>query len=102
MIETEGIKGYRVGGSLRKIGRDAQDTGELFFEGVRVPVANRLGLGEGRGLCQMLDQLPYERLSIALGAVVTAEQAIEITTRHVKERRVYGKPLLDLQNTRFK
>jgi acyl-CoA dehydrogenase len=102
MLETQGLKGYRVGRSLRKIGRHAQDTCELFFEGVRVPVANRLGSGEGRGLFQMLDQLLYERLSIALGAVVTAEQAIEITTRYVKERKVHGKPLLDLQNTRFK
>jgi acyl-CoA dehydrogenase len=102
MLETQGLKGYRVGRSLRKIGRHAQDTCELFFEGVRVPVANRLGPREGRGLFQMLDQLPYERLSIGLGAVVTAEQAIEITTRYVKERKVRGKPLLDLQNTRFK
>jgi acyl-CoA dehydrogenase len=102
MLETQGLKGYRTGRSLRKIGRHAQDTCELFFEGIRVPVANRLGIGEGRGLFQMLDQLPYERLSIALGAVVTAEQAIDITTRYVKERRVQGKPLFDLQNTRFK
>ena len=102
MLETQGLKGYRVGRSLRKIGRHAQDTCELFFEGVRAPVVNRLGLGEGRGLFQMLDQLSYERLSIALGAVVTAEQAIEITTRHVKERRLHGKPLFDFQNTRFR
>jgi len=101
ILETQGLKGYRVGRSLRKIGRHAQETCELFFEGVHVPVASRLGPGEGRGLFQMLDQLSYERLSIALGAVVTAEQAIEITTRHVKERKVHGKPLLDLQNTRF-
>jgi acyl-CoA dehydrogenase len=102
ILETQGLKGYRVGRSLRKIGRHAQETCELFFEGVRVPVANRLGSGEGRGLFQMLDQLPYERLSIALGAVVTAEQAIEITRRYVKERKLHGKPLLDFQNTRFK
>jgi acyl-CoA dehydrogenase len=102
MLESHGLNGYRVGRSLRKLGRHAQDTCELFFEGVRVPVANRLGLGEGRGLFQMMDQLPYERLSIALAAVVAAEQAIEITTRYVKDRKLYGKSLLDLQNTRFK
>jgi acyl-CoA dehydrogenase len=102
MLDTQGLKGYRVGHSLQKIGRHAQETCELFFEGVRVPVANRLGLQEGRGLFQMMDQLSYERLSVALGAIVTAERAIEITMRHVKERKLHGKPLLDLQNTRFK
>jgi acyl-CoA dehydrogenase len=102
VLETQDLKGYRVGNSLRKIGRHTQNTCELFLEGVRVPIANRLGSGEGRALFQMMDQLPYERLSIALGAVVTAEQAIEITTRYVKERKVYDKPLFDLQNTRFK
>lgn len=102
MLETKGLKGYRVGRALQKIGRHAQETCELFFEEVRVPVANRLGLHEGRGLFQMMDQLPYERLSVALGAIVTAEQAIDITMRHVKERKLHGKPLLDLQNTRFK
>jgi acyl-CoA dehydrogenase len=102
VLETQDLKGYRVGNSLRKIGRHTQNTCELFFEGVRVPIANRLGSGEGRALFQMMDQLPYERLSIALGAVVTAEQAIEITTRYVKERKIYGKPLFELQNARFK
>lgn len=102
MLETPGLSGYRVGRSLRKIGRHAQDTCELFFEGVRVPIANRLGSTEGRGLFQMMDQLAYERLSIALGAVVTAENAIEITTQYVKQRKTHGKPLLDLQHTRFR
>jgi acyl-CoA dehydrogenase len=102
VIETQDLKGYRVGSPLQKIGRHTQNTCELFFEGVRVPVANRLGSGEGRALFQMMDQLSYERLSIALGAVVTAEQAIAITSRYVKERKVYGKPLFELQNTRFK
>jgi acyl-CoA dehydrogenase len=102
VVETENLKGYRVGNALRKIGRHTQNTCELFFEGVRVPIANRLGSGEGQALFQMMDQLPYERLSIALGAVVTAEHATEITTRYVKERKIYGKPLFELQNTRFK
>jgi acyl-CoA dehydrogenase len=65
-------------------------------------VANLLGPGEGRGLFQMVDQLRYERLSIGLSAVAAAERAVEITTRYVKERKTLGKPLLDLQNTRFK
>lgn len=102
MIETKDLPGYRVGRSLEKIGRHAQDTCELFFDAVRVPVANLLGSGEGRGLFQMMDQLKYERLSIGVSAVASAEHAVDITTRYVKERKAFGKPLLDLQNTRFK
>ena len=102
MVETPDLPGYRVGRSLEKIGRHAQDTCELFFDGVRVPVGNLLGPGQGRGLFQMMDQLHYERLSIGLGAVAVAERAVEITTRYVKERKAFGKPLLDFQNTRFK
>jgi acyl-CoA dehydrogenase len=102
MLETKNLPGYRVGRSLRKIGRHAQDTCELFFDAVRVPVTNLLGPGEGRGLFQMMDQLSYERLSIGVSAVAAAEHAVDITTRYVKERKAFGKPLLDLQNTRFK
>jgi acyl-CoA dehydrogenase len=102
MVETEGLTGYRVGRPLEKIGMHGQDTCELFFDGVRVPAANLLGPAEGRGFAQMMEQLPYERLQIALGAVASAEQAIVITTRYAKERKAFGKPLFDLQNTRFK
>jgi acyl-CoA dehydrogenase len=102
VLETKNLAGYRVGRSLEKIGRHAQDTCEMFFGGVRVPVGNLLGPGEGRGLFQMMDQLRYERLSIGISAVAAAERAVEITTRYVKERKAFGKPLLDLQNTRFK
>jgi acyl-CoA dehydrogenase len=102
MVETEALPGYRVGRSLNKIGRHAQDTCELFFDGVRVPAANLLGASEGRGLLQMMDQLRHERLSIGLSAVAAAESAVEITTRYVKDRNAFGKPLFELQNTRFK
>jgi acyl-CoA dehydrogenase len=102
VVETEGLAGYKPGRPLEKVGRHAQNTCELFFDGARVPVANLLGPGEGRGLFQMVDQLRYERLSIGLSAVAAAERAVEITTRYVKERKTLGKPLLDLQNTRFK
>jgi acyl-CoA dehydrogenase len=102
VVETQGLAGYKQGRSLEKVGRHAQNTCELFFDGARVPVANLLGPGEGRGLFQMMDQLRYERLSIGLSAVAAAERAVEITTRYVKERKTLGKPLLDLQNTRFK
>jgi acyl-CoA dehydrogenase len=102
VVETAGLAGYRVSRPLDKIGRHDQDTCELFFDEVRVPVANLLGAGEGRGLFQMMDQLRYERVSIGLGAVTTAERAIELTTKYVKERKAFGKPILDFQNTRFK
>lgn len=102
VLETNDLAGYRVGRSLQKIGRHSQDTAELFFDEVRVPTGNLLGSGEGRGLFQMMDQLSYERLSVAVSAVAAAERAVDITTRYVKERRAFGKPLIELQNTRFK
>nr|WP_294501135.1 acyl-CoA dehydrogenase family protein [uncultured Rhodopila sp.] len=102
VLETADLPGYQIGRPLQKLGRHTQDVCELFFDDVRVPVANLLGSGEGRGLFQLMDQLCYERLSIGLSAVAAAEAAVEITTRYVKERNAFGKPLLDLQNTRFK
>jgi len=102
VVETKDLAGFRTGRSMLKIGRHTQDTCELFFDDVRVPADNLLGSGEGRGLFQMMDQLRHERLSIALSAVASAEQAVEITTSYVKERKAFGNPLFNLQNTRFK
>jgi acyl-CoA dehydrogenase len=102
IVETKDLPGYRVGRPLEKVGMHAQDTCELFFDDVRVPATNLLGDGEGKGFSQMMEQLPYERLSVSIGAVATAERAVDITTRYVKERMAFGKPLLDFQNTRFK
>jgi acyl-CoA dehydrogenase len=102
MIETNDLSGYRVGRPLHKMGRRAQDTCELFFDDVPVSAGNLLGSSEGRGLFQMMDQFRYERLSIGLSAVAAAEHAIKITSDYVKERKAFGKPIFDLQNTRFK
>jgi acyl-CoA dehydrogenase len=102
MVETNELPGYRVGHPLEKVGMHGQDTCELFFDDAPVPAANLLGSAEGRGFAQMMEQLPYERLSIGVLAVAAAEQAVALTTRHVKDRRAFGKPLIDLQNTRFK
>ena len=102
VVETNHLSGYKVGVPLKKIGMHGQDTCEIFFDNVRVPAANLLGPSEGKGFFQMMEQLPYERLSIALGAVATAEAAIAITTQYVKERVAFGKPLIEFQNTRFK
>jgi alkylation response protein AidB-like acyl-CoA dehydrogenase len=103
VAETAHARGtYRVGRSLEKVGRHAQDTCELFFDEMRVPVANLLGPPEHRGFSQMMKQLPFERLCVGVGAVATMERAVELTARYAKERKAFGKPLIDLQNTRFK
>jgi len=102
MVETRDLPGFRRGRILEKIGQKGQDTAELFFDDVRVPVANLLGEREGQGFYQLMQQLPQERMIIALGAVASMHRAIELTTDYVRERRVFGQPLLDLQNTRFK
>jgi acyl-CoA dehydrogenase len=102
MAETKDLPGYTVGRPLAKVGMHGQDTCELYFENVRVPATNLLGAAEGRGMSQMMQRLPFERLSIAVGAVAMAEEAVAITIRYAKERALYGKPLFELQNTRFK
>ena len=102
IVERQNLNGYRVGSSLEKVGMHALDTCEIFFDDVSVPVSNLLGPTEGLGFSQMMEQLSYERLSVALGAVATAEYALAITTKYVKERIAFGKPLMEFQNTRFK
>lgn len=102
LVETRDLAGYRVGRPLEKVGRQGQDVCELFFDAVRVPAANLLGGAEGKGFFQIMDQLSYERLSVGVAAVATAEEAVAITVRYAKERTAFGKPLLDLQNTRMK
>jgi acyl-CoA dehydrogenase len=102
IVETKNLTGYHVGRPLEKVGMHGQDTCELFFDGVRVKAANLLGPIEGKGFSQMMEQLPYERLTVGLGAVVMAERAVAITTKYVKERVAFGQQLIDFQNTRFK
>jgi acyl-CoA dehydrogenase len=101
IVETHGLAGYQAGRALEKIGMHAQDTCELFFADMRVPVANLLGPAEGKGFAQMMEQLPYERLTVGVSAVAATERAVDLTTRYVKQRAAFGKPLIDLQNTRF-
>jgi acyl-CoA dehydrogenase len=102
VVETKDLQGYRVGRTLEKVGMHGQDTCELFFDDVRVPAANLLGGEEGRGFYQMMEQLPYERMGVAVGATATTEQAVAITIKHCKERKAFGKSLIEFQNTRFK
>ena len=102
MVETAGLPGFRVGRVLDKLGMHAQDTAELFFEDVRVPAANLLGGEEGKGMHQLMADLPYERLLIAVCAVAAIEGALEETLRYVRERKAFGQSIADFQNTRFK
>ncbi|BDT98211.1 acyl-CoA dehydrogenase family protein [Nocardia sputorum] len=93
--------GFRRGRVLDKVGQKGQDTSELFFEDVRVPVTNLLGTQEGQGFVQLMQQLPQERLIIAVGSVAGMEAALEVTLRYTKERHAFGKPLFAFQNTKF-
>ncbi|MBR1161238.1 acyl-CoA dehydrogenase family protein [Bradyrhizobium elkanii] len=102
VVETAGAEGYRRGRNLDKIGLHASDTSELFFDNVAVPPENLLGAEEGNGFVQLMQQLPQERLSLAIGAVASMERAVRITAEYTKERTAFGKPLLEFQNTAFK
>jgi len=102
MVETGDLAGFRRGATLDKIGQHGQDTSELFFDGCRVPAANVLGGTEGRGFAQLMDQLPYERAIIGLVAVAAMERALRLTTDYARERRAFGKALIEMQNTRFR
>jgi acyl-CoA dehydrogenase len=102
ILETQDLGGYRVGRFLDKIGQRAQDTNELFFENVRVPAERLLGGTEGRGFAQLMGDLPYERMIVAVQAVAAMEGALEETIRYVKGRRAFGKTILEFQNARFR
>ncbi len=95
------LPGFRRGRLLDKVGQHTIDTCELFFEDLRVPCANLLGPEEGQGFRQLMEQLPQERLIIAVGGVATLERAVQETLTYVKERKVFGQPLMQMQNTRF-
>jgi len=102
MVETADLPGFRRGRLLEKIGQHGLDTTELFFDDVRVPVENLLGDEEGKGFRQLMQQLPRERLLIAIGAVGTMQRAVDETLAYVAQRKLFGEPLLAMQNTRFK
>ena len=102
VVETDEVQGFRRGRVLDKIGQKANDTAELFFDEVRVPASNVIGPGEGQGFVQLMQQLPQERLIIALQGMAVIERALETTISYVKERRAFGKNLIDFQNTQFK
>jgi acyl-CoA dehydrogenase len=102
IVETEEVEGFERGRNLDKIGLKANDTSELFFNDVRVPTANLLGHEEGQGFVQLMQQLPQERLQIGTGAIGMIERALAVTIDYVKDRKAFGKAIIDFQNTQFK
>ncbi|HET7810425.1 MAG TPA: acyl-CoA dehydrogenase family protein, partial [Steroidobacteraceae bacterium] len=102
MVETRDLPGYRVGRVLDKMGLHGQDTSELFFEGVKVPADCLLGGEEGKGMHQLMHDLPYERTVIAVGAVGAMQGGVDETLKYVRERKTFGQPVWNYQNTRFK
>lgn len=104
LLVERGMPGFEKGKRLKKLGMKAQDTSELFFDNVKVPAENLLGgaAHENRGFICLMEQLPWERLQIAIGAVAAAQAAIDWTVEYTKDRKVFGQPVAAFQNTRYK
>jgi alkylation response protein AidB-like acyl-CoA dehydrogenase len=100
LVLERGMAGFSRGRNLDKVGQKSQDTAELFFDDVRVPVANRLG-EEGRGFYQLMGGLPQERLGVAVAAVAVIRRAIGLTVEYVRSRVAFNAPLGSLQHVRF-
>jgi alkylation response protein AidB-like acyl-CoA dehydrogenase len=101
LVLERGMDGFERGRNLAKLGQHAQDTAELFFREVRVPVANLLGT-DGGGFGHLVDRLPQERLSIAISGVAGARAALEMTLTYVKERAAFGRPIGSFQHSKFR
>jgi acyl-CoA dehydrogenase len=102
VVEADEVEGFKRGRNLDKIGMHSQDTSELFFEDCVVPADNLLGGVEGQGFFQLMQQLAFERMLIAIASVAAMEQAVESTRDFVHNRSMFGQKLWDFQNTQFK
>ncbi|MBW0106731.1 acyl-CoA dehydrogenase family protein [Pseudonocardia sp. KRD291] len=100
LVVERGMEGFERGRRLKKVGMKAQDTAELSFTDVRVPAANVLGQ-EGQGFIYLMQNLAQERLSIAVGSVAGAATALRQTLEYTKDRKAFGRPVSNFQNTRF-
>ena len=100
MVIEAGMEGFERGRNLDKVGMHAQDTAELFFNDVPVPVENRFG-EEGEGFLYLVHNLAQERISIAVSAVASAQAALDWTLDYVKERTAFGQPVGSFQASRF-
>jgi acyl-CoA dehydrogenase len=101
VVETDNAAGFRRGRKLNKLGMDSADTSELFFEDVKLPPENLLGAEEGQGFAQLMKDLPRERLIVVVHAQAMIERALALTIPYVKERKAFGKPIMEFQNTQF-
>jgi len=101
LVVERGMEGFERGENLKKLGLKSQDTAELFFNNVKVPKENLLGQ-EGRGFYHLMHSLAEERLLAAVGFTANAEAAYAVTMDYITERRAFGQPIADFQNTRFK
>ncbi len=101
LVETDAVDGFRRGRNLDKLGMKSNDTSELFFDEVEVPASALLGPREGEGFVQMMEQLPQERLLIAVYAVARIERALRATLDYVAERTAFGQKISTFQNTQF-
>ena len=101
-VETNELQGFSRGKNLKKLGMKANDTSELFFDDVYVPIENLIGADEGQGFYQLMKQLPWERLAIAIMALGAIDFAIAETVRYVQDRKAFGRSIMEFQNTRFK
>ena len=100
LVVERGMPGFEKGQRLKKLGLKAQDTSELFFDNVEVPATNLLG-AENSGFISLMQELPWERLQIAIAAVAASQIAIDRTLAYVKERQAFGQAIAAFQNTRF-
>jgi acyl-CoA dehydrogenase len=100
VVDTS-MKGFSKGKRLKKMGLKGQDTAELFFDNVEVPAENLLGQ-ENNGFIYLMQELPWERMQIAIGAAAKSEAALGWTIAYVNDRKAFGKPVSSFQNTRFK
>ena len=101
VVETADAAGFRRGRKLKKLGLDAADTSELFFEDVALPAESLLGPAEGQGFAQLMSELPQERLIVAIHAMAMMERALALTIVYVKEREAFGKKIVEFQNSQF-
>jgi len=101
VVETAEAAGFRRGRKLKKLGLDAADTSELFFEDVALPASSLLGTEEGQGFAQLMRELPQERLIVAVHAMAMMERALELTIAYTKERQAFGRKIIEFQNSQF-
>ena len=101
VVETDETPGFRRGRKLKKLGMDWADTSELFFDDAKLPAEGLLGTEEGQGFIQLMHDLPQERLIVATSAIGMIERALSLTIDYVKERKAFGKAIVEYQNTQF-